>query len=532
MAVANAWSAQNAPSLPLFKRSFLDFSMKKETNSNVLGSILQKPISKNGRTWTLSCRCTSSSSTSSSSSVWDWNRWSRHFSEIDQAESFSSVLKFQLEEAIENEDFQEAAKLKTAIAEAASKDSVAEVMSQLKNTIDEERYHDASRLCRLTASGLVGWWVGLSKDSNDYFGRVVRITPAVGRFVARNYSPRQLITASPGTPLFEIFLVKDADQTYIIQVVFLQPVKSSSTLSTSPLSKPTDGPPISDTENSSEKGIPMNKNVEEESKGKNAHTDDVSDEGIKDVINFLKDRIPGLKVNVQVVNIDVTEEIEGESGSLEKLIQEDGEESSSTENSKDLADNADDIQRETVSMGGGSADPREEEKNTGTKLFIGGLLHNEDIPPKAYARVPAEIKDMERDSFVLHIPGRERDPEVGEGKAAKLKVAAIAAQAVSELMPLDVAKAFWSVDKAPSKVSRDIREVVKLVSQAQRRSRLSATTIFNRITAPTNGLDPFDVCTGFHGAIWRMLRRSGHSSGRPAHQWATYKTSLTLDDHN
>ncbi|KAJ8419778.1 hypothetical protein Cgig2_018521 [Carnegiea gigantea] len=126
-------------------------------------------LSRNRRSSNLCSRCssisdygndcdnsnTTTTTTIGSTSDWDWNRWVRHFSEIEQAESFSSVLKFQLEEAIEREDFQEAAKLKFAIADATSKDAVAEIMSELKKAIYEERYHDASRLSRSTGSGLV-----------------------------------------------------------------------------------------------------------------------------------------------------------------------------------------------------------------------------------------------------------------------------------------------------------------------------------------------------------------------------------------
>ncbi|OMP10331.1 hypothetical protein COLO4_04601 [Corchorus olitorius] len=486
---------------------YIDFSSKKPSNfSFVLGwnwslaSAQNRPSLRHHhqpKNSSLRCCCSNSSNSntnsSTASSEWDWNRWSRHFSEIEQAESYASVLKFQLEDAIEKEDFQEAAKLKLAISEVAAKDSVAEIMSQLKNAIVEERYHDASRLSRHTGSGLVGWWVGYSKDSDDPFGKLVRITPGVGRFVARSYSPRQLISALPGTPLFEIFVVKEDEETYLMQVVYLQRAKGSSISSTSSPSKPTKNPPASEVEDASVIDVQGNEAKAERSDEKGINIEGATEEGIKSVINFLKNKIPGLKV--KVMNVDVSEEVI-DNDSVKQLMQEDDSETDSTDNSDDETNDVEEIQPDGVALGEGSS-TAEDVKDSDMKLFIGGLVYNninEDTPTKdEYARLPADIKDLQRDSFVLHVPKRSLDDETRENKASKVKIAAIAAQGVSELMPPDVAKALWSSDKISPKVARDLREIVKLaVSQARRRCMLSEYTNFNRISSDNGNLDPFE----------------------------------------
>ncbi|XP_062169255.1 protein EXECUTER 2, chloroplastic [Alnus glutinosa] len=530
MVVANAWGVGQAIPVPQLRPFFYccsDFSSKKDkSNLNVfLGwgcSVQTKHAvysNKSRKNSSLPCRCSNKIhyNNINSSLEWDWNRWNRHFSEIEQAESFASVLKFQLEDAIEKEDFQEAAKLKMAIAEATSKDTVAEIMSQLKHAIEEERYHDASRFCRYTGSGLVGWWVGYSKDSDDPFGRLIRITPGVGRFVGRSYSPRQLVTGAPGTPLFEIFVVKDNDKTYVMQVVYLQRAKGNSTNSSSP-SKLTKDPSTSEGENGSIVDIQENEGKSERTEEKGTNIEGATEEGIKSVINFLKEKIPGLKV--KVMNIDVSEEVIKDSDSVKQLMQEDNEKTGSTENSEDGVGNLDEIQPDEVTLGGDS-DASEDEKDLDMKLFIGGVVHNnEDAPAKEeYVRLPAEIKDMERDSFVLHIPGRSLDHDAGESKVSRVKVAALAAQGVSELMPPDFAKAFWSADKVSSKVSRNVREIVKLaVRQAQKRSRLSEYTTFSRITTSRGDLDPFSgLYVGAFGPygteVVQLRRKFGHWNG-------------------
>ncbi|KAJ8563260.1 hypothetical protein K7X08_031712 [Anisodus acutangulus] len=506
MAVANAWAAAGhvtvRPSRPSLSCS------SSSASSNYFVNFPNKSFIRNSKTWRLCCRCIHVNSTSttpsadencsntcfaSTSSDWDWNRWTRYFYEIEQAESYASLLKFQLEEAIEKEDFKEAAKLRASISEATAKDSVAEIMSMLKNAIDEERYHDASRLSRSTGSGLVGWWVGYSKDSDDPFGRLIRITPGVGRFIGKSYSPRQLVKASPGTPLFEIFVVKDGNNTYNMQVVFLQRAKGSAASSSlSSKSKPIKGPSTAEIENRAVIDVKVDEAEAEKSNEKSIDFEGAAEEGIRSVINFLKDKIPDLKVKVMKVNI--TEEITDDGDSVKQFLEEEDENTTSSEETEETTSYLDNVNPDQVTMGGDSG-RSEDGKTVDTKLFVGGVLHNkEDNPVKdEFVRLPAEIKDVARDSFVLHIPKRPGDPDVEENIASSANEAAVAAQSISELMPPDVANAFWSSDKVSSKVSRDVKEMLKLaVSQAQKRYRLSEYTSFSKITTSPGDLDPFE----------------------------------------
>lgn len=123
---------------------------------------------------------------------WDWERWKKHFTEVEEEERLVSVLKSQLAHAISREDYEDAAKLKVGIAAAATKDIVGRVMSRLNKAVEEEQYKDAIFMRDYAGTGLVGWWAGTSEDVNDPYGRIIRISAEHGRYVAKSYSPRYI----------------------------------------------------------------------------------------------------------------------------------------------------------------------------------------------------------------------------------------------------------------------------------------------------------------------------------------------------
>jgi hypothetical protein len=119
-----------------------------------------------------------------------WEQWQKVFAEAEEQESLATVLRFQMEEAVAIEDFQEAARLKGALDAVTATDTVAEVMVELKRALEEERYSDAALYRDKAGAGLVGWWAGLAEGENDPYGRIIKIYPAHGRLVAKGFSAR------------------------------------------------------------------------------------------------------------------------------------------------------------------------------------------------------------------------------------------------------------------------------------------------------------------------------------------------------
>ncbi|KAK7363071.1 hypothetical protein VNO77_05200 [Canavalia gladiata] len=481
---------------------------------------------------------------------WDWDRWRCHFEEVDEQERLLSILKSQLSRAVYLEDYEDAARLKVAIAAAANNDSVGRVMSLLNRAIKEERYGDAAFLRDKAGAGLVGWWAGISKDVNDPHGLIIRITPEHGRYVARSYSPRQLAASAAGIPVFEFFLTMDKKGEFKSQAVCLKqrgafhgpPTTSSKALDATGK--------LSSVESNDDKSELFVVSTEDLDNGDDPNEGSDPPEGMPGFQNVLKDMIPGVKVKVfkvitpEKVDKDLIskvieqiieeEEDEDEDGDGDEDEDGDGDEDDDGDDNDDEEEDEkendteslelEDIKSETdqegddeieVNTGLGTFE-REEQNEIAVKVVIGGLVQklSSNLPTRDLLRVPAKLEMKGRSSFSFTIE-KEVNQQVGldKGKSSSDKSTKFQGRRRVDHVIFDLAK-FIGRGKVPSKVLKEVGELINLtLSQAQNRQQLSGSTVFNRIEIPTL-FDPLNgLYIGAHGLysseVIQLRRRFG-----------------------
>ncbi|KAG4398574.1 hypothetical protein JHK82_020653 [Glycine max] len=456
---------------------------------------------------------------------WDWDRWRRHFEEIDEQERLLSIFKSQLSRAVYLENYEDAARLKVAFAATANNDSVGRVMSYLNRAIKEERYGDAAFLRDKAGAGLVGWWSGISEGVNDPHGLIIRITPEHGRYVARSYSPRQLATSAAGIPLFEFFLTMDKKGEFKSQAVYLKqrgafhgpPTTSSKTLDAAGR--------LSSVESTEDKSELFVVSTEDPENGNDRNDGSDPAEGMPGFQNVLKDMIPGVKV--KVFKVITPEKVDKDlSNVIEKIIEdEDGDEDEDEEMENDAESlELEEIKSETdqegddeieINAGLGTFE-REDQNEFAVKIAIGGLVQklSGNLSSRDLLRVPAMLEMKGRGSFSFTVE-KEVNQQVGldKGKSSSDKSTKFQGRRRVDHVIFDLAK-FIGRGKIPSKVLKEVGELINLtLSQAQSHHQLSGSTIFNRIEIPAS-FDPLNgLYIGAHGLysseVIHLRRRFG-----------------------
>ncbi|KAG6709963.1 hypothetical protein I3843_06G150800 [Carya illinoinensis] len=432
---------------------------------------------------------------------WNWDRWRKHFDEIDEEERMVSLLKSQLGHAVFIEDYEDAARLKVAIAAAATNDTVGRVISHLNKAIEEERFQDAADIRDNACAGLVGWWAGISKNVNDPQGLIIRITAEHGRYVAKSFSPRQLAMAAAGVPLFEIFLTVNKRGEYKQQAVYL---KQRGAFEGSPIirSKAWDATaslnPLDSTEDKSDLFVV---NTEDPEDG-----DDNSDlaEGLSGFQNILRDMIPGVKVKVLKVTTPGKVDKNLISKVIEQIIEEEDEEKDNGiegVEAEDEDDGESDQDTDEIEM---DDDPgiieSEEHNEIAVKVVVGGLAQklSNSLPTKDLLRIPAKLEKKGRLSFSFSIEKTINEQDSGVKERPSVDKSAKHQRSIDHVM-FDLAK-FIGREKIPLKVLKDVGELINLtLRQAQNHQPLSGSTTFSRIEIPATP-DPLNgLYIGAHG---------------------------------
>ncbi|KAG9130605.1 hypothetical protein Leryth_011852 [Lithospermum erythrorhizon] len=438
---------------------------------------------------------------------WDWERWKKHFAEVDDQERLVSILKAQLAKAVNMENYKEAAKLKVAIAAAASNDNVGRVIFHLNKSVKEEQYREAALIRDHGGAALVGWWAGLPESNSDPYGCIIQIRAEYGRYVARIYSPRKLATAKDGSPLFEIFLATNKKGEFKKQAVYLKRDKVPTGPPMSSFKSPmTKFDPLSSTGNKSDMFEKVSEDAED--------TEDRDNDSNLD--NVLRDMIPGVEVKVlnvtssmkvdqdfisEVVEQDTDDEDEESDFELENVDSENKNHGESDQEQDEI------VLKDAVELSG-----IDEPSQISLKIVVGDLVprSSSGMQQRELLRVPARIEIKDRKSFTLTIEESKKGSTDNNEQSPPNMKSSI--RSVDSLM-LDLAKSIGK-GRIPMKVLKDVGEMINLsLTQARNRQPLSGSTTFSRIENPSSR-DPLNgLYIGAHGLytseIIQLRRRYG-----------------------
>ncbi|XP_022988702.1 protein EXECUTER 1, chloroplastic-like [Cucurbita maxima] len=466
---------------------------------------------------------------------WDWDRWRKHFDEVDEQERLVSFLKSRLSHAVYAEDYEDAARLKVALAALATKDTVGRAMSHLHRAIEEERYRDAAFIRDNAGAGLVGWWSGTSKDDHNPRGLIIRITAEHGRYIARSYSPRQLATAADGVPLFEIFLGVNKKGEYKQQAVYLKR-KGDFPGNSNGSSKESDSPSLLN---------PFDP-VEEKDDifiidGEEAEDGDIRNEdsdiavGLPVFQDILRDMIPGGKVKVLKLTTSGKVDKDVISKVIEQIIEEEEDEEEEDDEEEEEEDDGESeeesgfedlVVEDRIKDGHQENDAKlnaddgflenQGQNEVAVKIIVGGLEQklSGGFSAKNTLRVPAKLEKKGRSSFSFSIvkDSNEQD-SIGKELNSMDRMSKSRGRSSNDYVMLDLAKLIGK-EKIPLKVLKNLSELIKLsISQAQNYQPLSGSTSFNRIdiltsSDPLNGLY-IDAHEMYTSDIIHLRRRFG-----------------------
>ena len=168
----------------------------------------------------------------------------RKFEELEIEASALEALEAQMRDAVEIEDYTNAAALKRAAEALRATDATGRLCDAYARAIEENQFEDAVRL-RDAGVGLCGWWAGVEEYDDDGeeadgderegdgarakanaapTGVIMRISREHGRLVGSTFSPRDLADVielnkaypkgyeyDAGQPVLEILLQEDED---------------------------------------------------------------------------------------------------------------------------------------------------------------------------------------------------------------------------------------------------------------------------------------------------------------------------------